>query len=312
MKTRIFLATDMHGAEVTYRKFISAVKMYEANIAILAGDITGKVIVPIVNQPDGTYVAIHMGQKNVMRTKEEVDALKARVRFAGYYPFDARPSEIELYESGKLDPKTRWKELTCTVLKEWLDLAEKHLRSAGVKFYLMPGNDDEYYIDDVIKGNAYVINPSDKVRYIDEYHEMINLPYANMTPWKCPRDLPEEQLYEKIRELAKQVKDMEKCIFNIHVPPYGTTLDQAPVIDEGMQLRAGEMTPVGSTAVIKAIKEFQPLLGLHGHIHESRAIERIGRTVCINPGSEYGEGIIHGALIDLEKGKIKNTVLTTG
>jgi hypothetical protein len=302
----------MHGAEVTYRKFIGAVKMYEATIAILAGDITGKVIVPIVKEPDGTYTATHMGQKNIARTEEELDALKSRIRFAGYYPFDVTPDEMEKYQTGKTDPKEKWKELTCAVLRDWLGLAEKHLMDKGVKFYLMPGNDDEYYIDEIIKTSSYVINPSDQIVNIDDAYDMINLPYANITPWKCPRDVTEEQLYDKIKIISSKVNNMNNCIFNIHVPPYGTSLDQAPLIKDGLQLQAGEMVSVGSTAVLKAIKEFHPLLGLHGHIHESRAIERIGRTVCVNPGSEYGEGIIHGALVDLENGKIKNAVLTTG
>jgi len=301
----------MHGAEVTYRKFISAVKMYEANVAILAGDITGKVIVPIVNQPDGTFVATHMGQKNIVRNKEELDSLKGRIRFAGYYPFDVTSEEMEMYEAGKIDPKSKWKELICAVLQDWLELAEKHLKDQGVMFYLMPGNDDEYYVDDVIASSNFVINPSDSIVKIDS-HEMINIPNANMTPWKCPRDMTEEQLYDKIKKLASQVTNMKSSIFNIHVPPYSTTLDQAPVIKDGLKLQAGEMMPVGSTAVLRAIREFQPLLGLHGHIHESRGMEKIGQTLCINPGSEYGEGILHGALIDLEKDRIKNAVLTTG
>jgi uncharacterized protein len=55
--------------------------------------------------------------------------------------------------------------------------------------------------------------------------------------------------------------------------------------------------PVGSTAVRQIIEEVQPLLALHGHIHESRGATRIGRTVAINSGSEYNTGRIHGAVV---------------
>ena len=72
------------------------------------------------------------------------------------------------------------------------------------------------------------------------------------------------------------------------------------------------MGPGGSSAVRSAIEKHQPLLGLHGHIHESKGFVKIGRTFCVNPGSEYGEGILRGVIIDLEDGKVKNFLLTQG
>jgi len=65
-------------------------------------------------------------------------------------------------------------------------------------------------------------------------------------------------------------------------------------------------------AVREAIEKYKPLLGLHGHIHESRGVVNIGRTLCINPGSEYGEGIIRGAIVDLAKDKVLSYQLTSG
>ena len=81
-----------------------------------------------------------------------------------------------------------------------------------------------------------------------------------------------------------------------------------------MQTGAGgiEMQPVGSTACRETIERYQPLLGLHGHLHESRGTFQLGRTLCINPGSEYSEGVLRGALIELEGGQVKNYQLTTG
>src|ERR1700760_1547096 len=59
--------------------------------------------------------------------------------------------------------------------------------------------------------------------------------------------------------------------------------------------------PVGSTAVRKIIEHYQPLLAVHGHIHESGGERRIGDTLCINPGSEANHGILRGYLIDIGK-----------
>ncbi|RLI72905.1 metallophosphoesterase [Archaeoglobales archaeon] len=310
-KTKIFLATDVHGAEITYRKFISAVKIYRPDVAIIAGDLTGKVLVPIVKQQDGTLVAYHMEQKHVAKTKEELDELIKKIRYAGYYPYCVTAEEMEMYKTGKLDAVAKFTELVCEVLKNWTALAEEHLNNVGVKFFMMPGNDDDYAIDEILNANDFIINPADKVMYIDELHEMMSLPYSNITPWNCPRDLPEETLRKKIDELANQVENMGTCIFNIHVPPFRTPLDQAPLLEKDLQQKAQGVQPVGSIAVYEAIEKYQPLLSLHGHIHESRGTVKIGRTLCINPGSEYSEGILHGVLIVIEKEKV-NYTFTTG
>ncbi len=61
-----------------------------------------------------------------------------------------------------------------------------------------------------------------------------------------------------------------------------------------------------------AIEKYKPLLGLHGHVHESKGFVNIGSTLCINPGSEYGEGILRGVIVELGDGKVKNYLLTQG
>ena len=72
------------------------------------------------------------------------------------------------------------------------------------------------------------------------------------------------------------------------------------------------MMPVGSRAVREFIEQHQPIVSLHGHIHESRGAVRIGRTVAINPGSTYGEGVLDGAIIDIEDGEVVSHQLVSG
>jgi len=162
-----------------------------------------------------------------------------------------------------------------------------------------------------------VINPEEKVVPVDDKHEMISTGYTNITPWNCPRDVSEEELAKKIENMTSKVTNMKNCIFNFHCPPYDSSIDSAPKLDKDLKPAVspgGEMLmiPVGSTAVRAAIEKYQPLLGLHGHIHESRGTAKIGRTLCLNPGSEYGEGILRGALITLEDDKVKSHQLTSG
>lgn len=201
-------------------------------------------------------------------------------------------------------------------LNRWIELADKRLKGTGIQCYITGGNDDLFDIEPVLNNAEYIVNPEGKVVHIDEHHEMISSGYSNMTPWECPRDIPEEELLKKIDQAASQVENMKNCIFNLHCPPYDTGIDTAVELDEKLRpvTIGGQVSqiPVGSTAVRTAIEKYQPLLGLHGHIHESRGDIKIKKTLCINPGSEYGEGILRGVIINLTEKKIKSLMLTSG
>ena len=152
---------------------------------------------------------------------------------------------------------------------------------------------------------------------IDKNHEMISTGYSNMTPWRCPRDIDDQDLYGKLDNLAGKSKRTGTAIFNLHAPPYDSGLDTAPKLDENLRpvLAPGGKTmdaTVGSKAVREILLKYQPLLSLHGHIHESKGFTRIGRTTCLNPGSEYGDGVLKGVLVDLDAEQVKGYVFTDG
>lgn len=70
--------------------------------------------------------------------------------------------------------------------------------------------------------------------------------------------------------------------------------------------------PVGSTGVRTAIERFKPVLGVHGHIHESGGERRIGDTLCVNAGSEASMGILRGYLVDLSERGVERTLRVEG
>jgi len=201
-------------------------------------------------------------------------------------------------------------------VERWIQMAEERLRISEIKCFISPGNDDRWEVDVPLNRSKIITNPEEKVVELDQHHEMISLGLTNHTPWKSPREFNEEVLAERIDKMAANVKNMENCIFNLHCPPYGTVIDPAPKLDETLKpmLSGGQvvMTPAGSTAVRDAIKKYQPLAGLHGHIHESKGVAAIGRTKCFNPGSEYGEGVLRGLLVDLTEKGIKSYLFTSG
>jgi Icc-related predicted phosphoesterase len=315
LKLRIFYTSDIHGSEVCFRKFIGAGKIYKARLLMLGGDITGKAIIPIVKNKDNTFTLKYLGKTFSFSSDEELNKTINEIRNSGYYIYLCTSEEKEELENDVEKRDKLFSELMKKNVKEWIKLAEEKLRDTGIKCFIMPGNDDRLDIDQVFEEFDYVVNPEGKALSIEGY-TIISTGYSNITPWNCPRDIPEEELAKKIESMISQVKDIKNCIFNFHAPPYNSSLDTAPKLDEEFKFKVEggrpEMHPVGSKAVRSAIEKYQPLLSLHGHIHESKGFVKIGRTLCINPGSEYQDGILRGVVVDLDEGKIKDFLLISG
>jgi Icc-related predicted phosphoesterase len=308
--TRIFFSTDIHGSETCFLKFVRAADYYKADALVLGGDITGKAVVPLIEMKDGGVSATFLGRDYVARTSEETEKLKKLARDVGYYVFMTDSDRWAEINSDRSKMSELFIKLASERVRQWAEISGQKLRERKLKIYVTGGNDDPFEIDDVIKASESFVYCHDQL--VDLLgHEMISTGYANMTPWELPRDISEEELARIIEELAVRVKDMKNAIFNFHAPPHSSKLDEAPKLSREMQAQP-DFIPVGSTAVRSAIEKYQPLLGLHGHIHESRGAIKIGDTLCVNPGSEYGEGILRGAIINLELRKIKGYLLTSG
>jgi Icc-related predicted phosphoesterase len=315
MGIRIFFATDIHGSERCWMKFVNAGKFYNANILILGGDLTAKGFVTLIEQPNGKFETVFRGKELTLQSEEELERVEKMIRAAGFYTYRTTPQEIE--ELSRSDAKREEVTLRLAMesLERWIQIADERLEGTNIKLYLTAGNDDPFEIDSILRRNwRNVIDAEGKVVRLDGDHEMISTGYGNITPWKCPRDVSEEKLSEKIDMMISQVEDVTKCIFNFHVPPYDSRLDDAPEIDEEFKMKysGAKLVPVGSRAVRAAIERYQPLLALHGHIHESKGSCNIGRTLCLNPGSAYTEGVLQGVLIDLDKKGVKGFVPTSG
>jgi Icc-related predicted phosphoesterase len=206
-------------------------------------------------------------------------------------------------------------------LESWIDLAETRLKGTGIRCFVTGGNDDDPEVLTVLKreGTEAFVACEGEVVYIDDDHCMISVGYSTPTPWNTPREISDEQLGAYIEEMVKKVPDMNKAIFNFHDPPKDSTLDTCPMLDWTTDpptpiVKAGQivMHGAGSASVRQAIEKYQPVLGLHGHIHEAQGVVKIGRTTCVNPGSEYGEGILRGCLVNLVEGKIEGYQMTSG
>jgi len=313
--TRIFFVADLHGSDLCFRKSLSAVKIYKANVLIIGGDLTGKAIVPIVENPDGSYTASFLGMVYALKTREELANLEKKISSVGYYPYCTAQQEFEELSANETKINELFLQLMSERVRSWIKMAEERSKADGVKFFMLPGNDDVKSIDSIIDSSEYVINPEGKVLYIDNKYSMISTGYSNITPWNCPRDIPESELAQKIETMVSRVENLKDCIFCFHCPPHDTGIDMAPKLEDLKPVMSGgqlELVPVGSVAVRAAIEKYQPLLGLHGHIHESRGIYRLGHTLCVNPGSEYTEGVLRGVIVNLDEKGLRGYTFTSG
>ena len=311
---RVFFATDIHGSEICWRKFINAASFYKADMVILGGDVTGKVMVPITEH-NGYWEVVLGGERVRLESREALAEAERQIRNRGSYPAVMSAEELSVLsaEEGAVD--RRFSEEMVASLDRWLDMADGKLKGGQIPCILNGGNDDIFEIDPVIESSPCVTFGEGKLLDLGGFH-LVSMGWTNPTPWDTFREAPEEELAGKIEAVANLVPDMGRAIFNFHAPPYGTGLDEAPALDADMRPIAGGavMKPVGSKAVRDAIVRYQPMLSVHGHIHESRAIKNMGRTLAINPGSVYGDGVLQGALLELDpkKGKVSKYLLVNG
>jgi len=319
--TKLFFATDVHGSERTWRKFLNAGKFYGADVLVMGGDIIGKMAIPIIREGPGRYRATLQGSVQHLEGDEALKVLQDRIAFLGFY---SQVMEDEEYRALAADPTAvdvLFHELARKRLASWIALAEERLAGTGIRAYVTGGNDDYADVLAVLKQatNGNLIDCEGKAVQLDEDHTMISIGLSTPTPWKTPREVSEEELWTEIEKMAAQVPDLHKAVFNFHDPPNDSTLDTCPMLDWSKDppvqiVKAGQVVlhGAGSKSVRRAVETYQPILGLHGHIHESAGVAKIGRTVCINPGSEYGEGVLRGVLVQLRAGEVDGYQLTSG
>lgn len=302
---RLYVVSDIHASEKAWRKMLNAARMrlYKADMVLYAGDLTGKAMVPVVATGDGSYEAEVAGRMRVARDERELERLEQDIANLGYYAFHTTREEMDALRSDPAKIGERFREEIQGRVDAWMKLAAERMDGTGVPIYVVPGNDDPYEIDEALARSEYIENVDRRVVDIPGNLQIIGSGQSNPTPWHTPREVPDDDFAEELTKLAGQARDPRRTIFLIHCPPHGSGLDTAPLLDADLRptVSAGDLLrgPVGSTGVRRAIEEFQPLLGLHGHIHESGGEAKVGDTLCLNPGSEAAFGILRGFLVDV-------------
>lgn len=319
--TKLFYACDIHGSEPTYRKFLTAAKFYEVDALVFGGDLMGKLLIPLVREAGGTWRAHLQGKDHHLRSEEQFAEFKRTMQTLGFYWQEMDPEEYGSYVGQQDRIDDLFDVLAKERLAEWIALAEERLAGTHVRVFLCGGNDDT---DEVLSAldeatGERVVNAENRAVPLDDEHELLTIGYSTPTPWETPRERTDEEIADVIEKLIPSVADPTKTVFNFHCPPLDSGLDTclkldasvwppAPVIERGQPVEYG----AGSQAVADALATYQPTVGLHGHIHESRGATTYGRTPAFNPGSEYGEGVLRGLIVAIRGGEVIGHQFTSG
>src|SRR5712664_4226942 len=302
-RLEIFYASDIHGSERVFRKFLNAAAFYKVRAIVFGGDLTGKAIVPFVETSPGCYQAEVFGTEHSVTEGSALDELEQFVRDRGAYPYRTTPDEMAALAGDPDLLRQTFSRLMLATAEKWVTLADERLRAAGIPALMMPGNDDEPEVKQILAQGDWITDAEDKLVDLDGY-QVISFGWATTTPWHSPREVTEPELAERLTALAAKLDPDQPAIFNFHDPPARSGLDMAYKMtgDMKVEMAGGQamLAPVGSTAVRDLIERVQPVLSLHGHIHESRASRKIGRTLAVNPGSSYTEGLLQGVIVTIK------------
>jgi uncharacterized protein len=316
----LFYVTDLHGSQVAYRKFLNAAQAYGVDALICGGDVAGKQMYPIITNGSGRRTVEIDGRVHVLDSSDALAEAKAAIGSRGGYDVELSQEEAQELAGDEAGRDALFTRLVQERLVEWITLAEERLKDSELRVYVTGGNDDSVAMLDplVQAGSDRVIASEERVVDVCGY-PMVSLGWSNTTPWATPRETTEDRLALMLRDAVERLSDYERAIFNLHVPPKDSSLDTCAVLDTSKWppepvFVGGEPQSfgAGSSAVDSVIRERQPLLGLHGHIHESAGVKKIGRTTCVNPGSDYTDGTLRGAVIALRGNTVKGVQRTTG
>jgi Icc-related predicted phosphoesterase len=304
---RIFFTADIHNSELVFRKILSIPSLYNPDVMIISGDLTGKAIVPIIKKEDGSYICTLQGEKHVMKNEKEVKEFETKLLNKGIYPYICSKEEVTELQNDQAKLDALFKKLTVERIEYWVRELEEKVPE-NVMVLMMPGNDDIWEIDEIISSSKRVINPLKKVVNMEYGYQIISLDCVNPTPWNTPREADENEIMKMLEKYLEKIENTGKVICNFHCPPYNTNIDLAPKLDKKLRpvYKFGELElqHVGSKSIRKFMEKYSPLLGLHGHIHEAEGYDKVGRTLVINPGSQYSAGMLKGIIVDLDRNGI--------
>ena len=313
-ETRLWFVTDLRGASRSFRKVLNVAlrrTRKKPDIIVISGNLTGRDVALISTTSDGLNSLVFRGETQTFQSHELPSRLRDIEDLGGYAVSAATATQPTADDvTAQLD------HLRLQRLREWVSLAERTLaRTRGTaRFIVTPGPDDPPGSEAILKSSSVLEYSDDTVVALDSHLTMLCM---GTLSWEMGRVLPAPpaRLYASgrefrnaVRELMSSVPNPRQCIFNVHVPPYRTALDQCIKRDaQGLPVQGAfglEFVNVGSPDVADCLREHRPLVSLHGFADEPYCHERVADTLAFNPGSEAFEGIVRGVWLAFKDGSL--------
>jgi len=314
---RIFFVSDLHGSEVCFRKFLNSAPIYRPDLLVYGGDIMGKLLQPVFRQDDGRFRWYPAGGRVEEFSADQLPQVERRIADQGRYSLVTTPPEWQRRQADREGLEKFCREIGKERVRGWLGLVEERLLPKKIPIVMNVGNDDTDGVLEILRHEAptNLLVPEGQVVRCGPY-EIYGCGYANMTPWHCPRDLEEPDLGQFLQRTSTEIDTPGRTILDIHAPPVNTSLDLAPELDANLKPKtvSGQMlmSHVGSPSVRALVESVQPVVSLHGHIHESMGVDRIGKTPVYNPGSVYFSGSLQGLILNLDGDRVVDHLFVTG
>lgn len=310
---KLLFASDLHGSNVCFQKFLVESRDRAVDFAIIGGDVTGKSLVYIHRTGTDTYQTEFLERKREVHTGEELLDLERDIADTGQYSLRIEQHNRRFLSLEGNAQKALALELSKARLRSWLWWAKEEFAKSNTQLIWICGNDDPWEIDCFVSETGVAKNPEEKP-FQNGGYTFVGESGTNEGPWKCPRDMDEHTLRRRIegRISSAGITDFTQAIFVFHAPPKGSQLDDAPALEDDeddlprVKTSAAQILTddAGSQGVRDVIEEFKPMISLHGHIHESPGFAKIGRTLCCNPGSHFGSGVMRAVFLECDGSKV--------
>jgi Icc-related predicted phosphoesterase len=311
--TKIFFATDVHGSELCFQKFLRAADFYNADLLFFGGDYSSKDV--LLFSQDATTVLEYRGTviKKKFERQSEVLEYISLSRGSGVSVEEVDQNTINDPDNTKINQA--YERALRKKLESWVEMAKVSYGKYGIPIFVIPGNDDLQFTDEYFQQPPF--------QFVHRKHVLLDCGVnvlgwggSNRTPWNTAREYDETDILQQLNEAVRYPLAGTASILFAHPPPYNSGLDLAPEVGENFQLKltlgSPHKAPIGSRAVRQFVEAHQPMVGLFGHVHEGRGYHKIGNTTCINPGSMYYTGRLVGCLVTIEEGRVKNFQFTEG
>ena len=196
-KLKIFYASDIHGSERVFRKFLNAGEFYRADAVVFGGDLTGKAVIPFVEHTPNRFTADVFGVTRVVSAGAELTDLEQFVRDRGSYPYRTNSEQLRAMQDDDDLVSDVFSRLMRETAEKWVTLADERLRKAGIPCVMMPGNDDEPEVKTILAQGDWIQDGEGRVVGLGDY-QIASFGWATTTPWHSPREVTEDAMAERL------------------------------------------------------------------------------------------------------------------